>query len=37
MTDKFFLDENISNSSVKALEDLGYDVEYARTAEFKRN
>ncbi len=35
MTVKFFLDENIPNSSIEALEDLGYEVEHARTAGFK--
>ncbi len=35
MTVKFFLDENIPNSSMKALEDLGYEVEHARTAGLK--
>ncbi len=35
MTVKFFLDENIPNSSIKILEGLGYEVEHARTAGFK--
>jgi len=35
MTVKFFLDENIPNSSIEVLEELGYEVEHARTAGFK--
>lgn len=34
MTVKFFLDENIPDSSMKVLKDMGYKVEHARTAGF---
>ncbi len=35
MTLKFFLDENMPNSSADMLEKHGYEVEHARTAGFK--
>lgn len=35
MTIRFFLDENMPNSSVKMLEDLGYKVEHARDVGLK--
>jgi len=34
MTVRFFLDENIPNSTVDMLEGLGYEIEHARTAGF---
>ncbi|MBS3816887.1 MAG: DUF5615 family PIN-like protein [Candidatus Thermoplasmatota archaeon] len=35
MTVKFFLDENMPNSSVDMLKDLGYEVGHARTSGLK--